>query len=67
MIESISALRKELHQYPELSGKEEQTANRIVDSLQLHHPPIKILRNVGGHGVLAIYEFSKEGKTVGAN
>lgn len=64
MIEAISALRKELHQYPELSGEEGQTAIRIVDFLQRYHPPSKLLRNVGKHGVLALYEFSDEGKTV---
>jgi len=64
MIHAIPELRRELHQYPELSGQEEHTATRIIDFLETNHSPNKIIKNIGGHGLVAIYEFSKSGKTV---
>ena len=59
----ILKLRKELHQNPELSGNEINTAKRIKEFI-LTHNPTKIIENVGGNGLLAIFEFSKKGPTI---
>lgn len=44
--------RKEIHQHPEISGKEEKTAARIQEELQ-NLKPDEILTDLGGYGVLA--------------
>ena len=59
----IRALRKELHKHPELSGAEFNTAERIQRFVQKHHPT-KIITNIGGEGLAAVYEFSKTGLTI---
>ncbi len=63
MLSEIKKLRKTLHQYPELSGQEVNTAKRIKTFIETHHKT-KIIDRIGGHGLAAIYEFSKEGPTI---
>lgn len=55
-------LRHKLHKYPELSGKEKETARRIVDFIQKYNPD-KMIENIGGYGLAAVYKFGK-GPTV---
>jgi len=59
MISEILSLRKKLHQNPELSGFEYETAKRIRSFITKHHPTT-ILENLGGTGVAAIYKFPKK-------
>ncbi|MBX2941305.1 MAG: amidohydrolase [Cyclobacteriaceae bacterium] len=61
---SILNLRKELHQNPELSGDESNTAQRIKSFITTHHAPTQFIDNVGGHGLLAVYEYPNTGTTV---
>lgn len=56
-------IRRELHQHPELSGHEARTARFVEDKLQAFHPT-KVIRHVGGHGLLVEYFFSENGPTV---
>ena len=56
-------IRRELHQLPELSGHEARTARFVEDKLQVFHPT-KVIRHVGGHGLLVEYFFSEDGPTV---
>ena len=56
-------IRRELHQHPELSGHEARTARFIEDKLQVFHPT-KVIRHVGGHGLLVEYFFSEDGPPV---
>ena len=56
-------IRRELHQHPELSGHEARTARLVEDKLQAC-PPTKVIRHVGGHGLLVEYFFSEDGPTV---
>ena len=56
-------IRRELHQNPELSGHEARTARFVEDKLQAFNPT-KIIRHVGGHGLLVEYFFSEDGPTV---
>lgn len=60
---SFDSIRHQLHQHPELSGQERETARFIEASLRPFHPT-KIIRSIGGHGLLAEYFFSEEGPTL---
>lgn len=63
MLEKIKTLRKELHQHPELSGKEIETAQRIKTFLK-NSPPEKIIDDIGGNGLAAIYSFGGDGPVI---
>jgi len=63
MLEKIKALRKELHQHPELSGEEIETAQRVKKFL-INYPPAKIIEGIGGHGLAAIYSFGGDGPVI---
>ncbi len=60
----LTTFRRELHRFPELSGKEEKTASRIVAFLKEHAPDFEIFENIGGTGVLAVQKGSERGKTL---
>jgi amidohydrolase len=62
-IESLVLLRKELHKYPEISGKEVETAKRITSFLE-NYPADEIITEIGITGILAIYKGAKPGKTI---
>jgi amidohydrolase len=62
-IDSLVQLRKELHKYPEVSGKEIETSKRIISFLE-NYPPDELITEVGTTGVVAIYKGKKTGKTV---
>jgi amidohydrolase len=55
--------RKRLHKFPELSGKEKVTANRMVDfARRFYHG--EILTKLGGNGVAIVFEGMAAGKTI---
>lgn len=57
-------LRQELHQHPELSGQETETARRIVEHLQTYIPD-KIYTHLGGTGVAAVFNgLNTDGPTI---
>jgi amidohydrolase len=62
-IATLTLLRKELHQYPEVSGKEIETAKRIVSFLE-NYPPDELITNIGTTGIVAIYNGNKAGKSI---
>lgn len=61
--EELSAIRKQLHQYPELSGMEFKTAQLIIDRLK-HYIPQASISQVAQTGVLAWIKGKEKGKTV---
>ncbi|XWN36731.1 MAG: amidohydrolase [Balneola sp.] len=63
MIQQLVALRKELHRYPELSGLEFETAQRIVNFL-LPFEPDQIITDLGTTGVAAVYDFGDPETTI---
>ena len=63
MLKKIKALRKELHQHPELSGEEIASAQRIKIFLK-NYPPEKIIDDIGGNGLAAIYSFGGNGPAI---
>ncbi|MCP8894747.1 amidohydrolase [Shinella daejeonensis] len=62
-IVQITAWRRRLHQQPEISNEEENTAAEVVAFLA-DTGPDKVLTGLGGHGVAAIYDSGEAGPTV---
>lgn len=58
----LKNLRHTLHQYPEVSGEEKQTAERILEFFEPLQPD-QIIRNIGGHGLAFIFEGKEKGPT----
>ncbi|MDD4847894.1 MAG: amidohydrolase [Bacteroidales bacterium] len=63
MSQNIKEIRHFLHAHPELSGKEVQTHDLIVDFLEKHHPN-RLVQHVGGNGVVALFAGKQAGKTI---
>lgn len=59
----LTQFRRKLHQMPELSGEEVNTAAEIVEALK-PLAPTRIMTGLGGHGVAAIFDSGVEGPTV---
>ncbi len=59
----LTAFRRLLHRYPEISGEEWETAARIVAALEPLSPS-RILTGLGGHGVAAAFDSGVAGPTV---
>lgn len=57
LINKIEALRKELHQFPELSGREERTTRRIREFIG-GQTNATIISGLGSHGLAIIFEYS---------
>lgn len=62
-LQDLTQWRRELHQYPELSGEETATADRVVTLLK-DCGLDSVLTRLGGHGVAAIFEGKTAGPTV---
>ena len=59
----LKSIRRDFHANPELSGKEYNTAKKVVEILTACHPT-SILENIGGTGVVAIFDSKKPGKSI---
>ncbi|MBO0343767.1 amidohydrolase [Roseibium sp. CAU 1637] len=62
-LSALVALRHDLHQHPEVSGQEEQTAQRIRAFLTTLTPN-RLVGQLGGHGLAAVFEGSAPGPTI---
>lgn len=62
-IAQLIAWRHELHRHPELSGEEVDTAARVVAMLRETRPD-RIVTELGGHGVAAVYDSGQPGPRV---
>lgn len=62
-LSELIAFRRELHRRPEVSGEEIETARTIVAALQ-NLSPTRILTDLGGHGVAAVFDSGVDGPTV---
>lgn len=60
---AVIQLRRELHRYPELSGEEQQTAQRIQAFFEPLRPD-RVITDLGGHGVAFEFRGPTEGPTV---
>ncbi|MDG5498138.1 amidohydrolase [Marinobacter sp. BGYM27] len=61
-LNSLQSFRQTLHRHPDLSGHEEATAARIREKLAEYQPD-QIVDNIGGAGLLAVYDSQKPGPT----
>lgn len=59
----FSEIRRRFHSLPELSGAEKKTAYEIVEILK-QFPSFRLYENIGGAGVLAVYDSKKKGKAI---
>ncbi len=59
----LVAWRHKLHQFPELSGEEAETAREVVSFLADTRPD-QVLTGLGGHGVALVYNGAEAGPTV---
>jgi len=55
--------RRKLHRRPELSGEERETAREVRRFLASSNPD-RVVSDLGGHGVAAVYEGAEPGPTV---
>ena len=62
-IAELTALRRDLHRHPEVSGAEAQTARRVLGALDPTRPD-KVISGLGGHGVAAVFNGAAPGPTV---
>lgn len=62
-MEELIQLRRELHQFPEVSNDEYSTAERIATFLARYNPD-ELIKGIGGNGILCIYKGKEEGPTV---
>ena len=59
----LTAFRRDLHRFPEVSRDEAATANRVTAALHALHPD-QIVTGLGGHGVAAVFNGTAAGPTV---
>ncbi len=62
-IDSLIGLRHHLHQNPESSGNEQNTAVIISDFIS-RYSPNSLKTGIGGHGVLATWHGTKDGSDI---
>jgi len=63
LLTELLAFRKMLHANPEVSGKEYNTAKSVAKFLKTCKPT-KVIENIGGTGIVAIFDSGKPGKSV---
>jgi amidohydrolase len=61
--EELVAFRKMLHANPEVSGKEYNTAKSVAKFLKTC-TPTRVIENIGGTGIVAVFDSGKPGKSV---
>lgn len=62
IFDSLINIRRDFHKYPELAGEEKKTSAKIASYLQ--NLGLKVHKNIGGNGVVAILETSRKGKNI---
>lgn len=62
-LKRLTSFRKHLHRFPDLSGQEQATAERVGAYLS-KCPPDHIATGLGGTGIAAVYEGAAPGPTV---
>ncbi|AFL83467.1 amidohydrolase [Belliella baltica DSM 15883] len=60
--EKLKNFRRTLHQYPELSGEEKETASRVLEFFKEIHAD-EVLENLGGNGLAFVFEGKEQGPT----
>ncbi|MEU0557719.1 M20/M25/M40 family metallo-hydrolase [Dactylosporangium sp. NPDC006015] len=60
--EALIGLRRDIHRWPELAGEERRTAGLVAERLRA--AGLDVRTGVGGHGVVAVVEGAREGRTL---
>ncbi len=60
LLEKLISLRQELHRYPEVSGQEKQTAERIKRFVAEYQPD-EIIEGIGTYGLAFVFDSQKPG------
>lgn len=63
ILKQLINLRHHLHSFPELSGFESSTSNAVVNFISLTKPT-KIITDIGGYGLAAVFDSGNPGPTV---
>ncbi|TVR40783.1 MAG: amidohydrolase [Bacteroidia bacterium] len=63
ILRTVTGLRKELHRFPELSGNEINTAEKIRQFLADQKPDTLVVQ-LGSHGLAAVFDSGKDGPSV---
>ncbi len=63
LLEKLSRFRRQIHQNPEVSGKEYETAKAVAEFLRSCKPD-QLLEEVGGTGVVAVFDSGRKGPSV---
>lgn len=58
----LVALRRDVHDHPEVAGEERRTAGLVAD--RLRGAGLAVTTGVGGHGVVAVLRGARPGRTV---
>jgi amidohydrolase len=61
--EDLTAIRRDLHEHPELGFQEHRTAGIVADTLRSWG--IEVTTGIGGTGVLGVLTGSRPGRTIG--
>jgi len=60
IFDSLINIRRDLHRYPEISGEEKRTSEKIAE--YLIGLGLEVKTNIGGYGVVGILKGVKPGK-----
>ncbi|MEV0563372.1 M20/M25/M40 family metallo-hydrolase [Dactylosporangium sp. NPDC050588] len=60
--EALIGLRRDIHRWPEPAGEERRTAGLVAERLRA--AGLDVRTGVGGHGVVAVVEGAREGRTL---
>ena len=63
ILDKLTQLRQDLHKHPEISHKENKTAERIKSHISQYNPD-EVIDNIGGNGMLFLFKGTSEGKTI---
>lgn len=63
LLNELVTFRKMLHANPEVSQKEYKTAKSVYEFLKTC-TPTKVIENIGGTGIVAVFDSGKPGKSV---
>lgn len=63
ILNKLTQLRQDLHKHPEVSHKENKTAERIKNHISQYNPN-EVIDNIGGNGLLFLFKGNSEGKTI---
>lgn len=62
-IQKLKKLRRQLHQYPEVSENERETSETLYQFIK-EYEPTNIIYPIGGYGILATWDSGKKGAEI---